>query len=93
MAHDVTLELTAAEALIALGPIQDRACAASQLAAISTGEEHEIADLSFKLLTRIAGMIVDALYPEDASPLYPDEDIHVDNREGDPAFNGAFNRW
>lgn len=89
---DVTLRLTAAEALIALGPIQDRAFAASQLAAISTGEEHEIADLSFQILTRIAARIVDALYPEDASP-YPDEDILDFNREGDPAFNGAFTRW
>lgn len=88
--NDLTIRLTVAEALIALGPIQDKALDASRLAAISTGEEHEIADLSSKILSRVAGLIVDALYPDDE----PAEETSYDfNREGDPAFNGAFNRW
>ena len=61
--NDITIAMDAAEALIALGAIQDKALDASRLAAISTGEEHEIADLSARLLQRVAGRITDALYP------------------------------
>lgn len=60
----IILELEVHEALTALGPIQDRALEASKLAAISSGDEHEIADLSAKLLNRIATRLVDALYAE-----------------------------
>jgi hypothetical protein len=61
---DITIAMDTAEALLALGAIQDKALDASRLAAISTGDEHEIADLSAKLLQRVATRLVDALYPE-----------------------------
>ena len=60
------IDFDVSEALIALGAIQDKALEASRLAAISTGEEHEIADLSGKILRRVATRICDALYPMDA---------------------------
>lgn len=59
----ITLELDVAEALTALGPIQDRMMEAHLLAANATGEEHEIAALSAKLLGRVHGKLTDALYP------------------------------
>jgi len=62
--NDILIPLDVAEALIALGAIQDKQLDASRLAAISTGDEHEIADLSAKILGRVATRIVDALYPE-----------------------------
>jgi hypothetical protein len=61
----LSIELEVHEALTALGAIQDKALEASRLAAISSGDEHEIADLSSKLLNRVATRIVDALYPDD----------------------------
>ena len=67
----ITLELEVGEALIALGPIQDRALEASRLAAISTGDEHEMADMTSRLLNRVATRITDALYP---TCLYMHED-------------------
>lgn len=63
---DIAIHLDVAEALIALGAIEDKALDASRLSAISTGDEHEIADLSAKLLRRCATRITDALYPMDA---------------------------
>lgn len=64
----ITLDLEVAEALLALGPIQDKALEASRLAAISTGDEHEIADLTFQILNRVATQITDALYPAEPDP-------------------------
>ena len=66
MRKDIQIEMTVAEALLALGPIQDKALESSRLAAISEGDEHEIADLSAKMLGQVATRIVDALYPEPA---------------------------
>lgn len=60
----ITLELEVHEAIVALGPIQDKALEASRLAATSTGDEHEIADLSSRILSRVATQITDALYPD-----------------------------
>ena len=59
----ITLELDVTEVLTALGPIQDRLLEAHLLAANSTGEEHEIAALSAKILSRLHGKLTDALYP------------------------------
>lgn len=59
---DILIRFDAAEALIALGAIQDKALDASRLAAISTGDEHEIADLSWKILQRLATRLTDAIY-------------------------------
>jgi len=64
---DILIPLDPAEALIALGAIQDKQLDASRLAAISTGDEHEIADLSAKILGRVASRITDALYPEEVT--------------------------
>ena len=58
------IDFDVSEALLALGAIQDKALESSRIAAISTGDEHEIADLSAKLLQRVATRITDALYPE-----------------------------
>ena len=60
------IDFDVSEALLALGAIQDKALESSRIAAISTGDEHEIADLSAKLLQRVATRITDALYPVDA---------------------------
>src|SRR6185436_18409668 len=57
------IDFDVSEALLALGAIQDKALESSRIAAISTGDEHEIADLSAKLLQRVATRITDALYP------------------------------
>lgn len=70
---DITITMDAAEALIALGAIQDKALDASKLAAISTGDEHEIADLSSRMLGRIATQIVDALYPDPRRQILAEE--------------------
>jgi hypothetical protein len=69
---DITIEMTVAEALTALGPIQDRALESSRLAANATGDEREILDLSSKMLNRVATRIVDALYPN-CGATYPHE--------------------
>lgn len=61
---DILIRFDAAEALTALGAIQDKALDASRLAAISSGDEHEIADLSAKILRRLATRLTDAIYPE-----------------------------
>ena len=53
--RDITIEMTVAEALLALGAIADRQLTSSRLAAISTGDEHEIADLSAKMLGHVPG--------------------------------------
>jgi len=60
------IDFDVAEALLALGAIQDKALDASRLAAISTGDEHEIADMTGKILQRVATRLTDALYPADA---------------------------
>lgn len=60
----ITLELEVHEAQIVLPPIQDRALEASKLAATSEGAVHEIADLSAKILNRVAVRLTDALYPD-----------------------------
>ena len=60
----LSIELEVAEALTALGAIQDKALEASRLAAISSGDEHEIAVMSARLLGRAASRITSALYPE-----------------------------
>jgi len=77
--NDILIPLDVAEALIALGAIQDKQLDASRLAAISTGDEHEIADLSAKILGRVATRIVDALYPDEVN-------IEVQRRLNDPLF-------
>ena len=64
--NDISIDLDTAEALMALGAIQDKALDASKLAATSTGDVHEIADLSAKIIQRIERRIVDALYPAEA---------------------------
>ena len=69
MHNDITISLTVLEALAILDPIQDKALTASKLAATSTGDVHEIADLSSKMLSRVATQIVDALYPEPVHPV------------------------
>ena len=61
---EITISMSPAEALTALGAIQDKALDASRLAAFSTGDEKEIADLSAKFLQRVATSIVDELYPD-----------------------------
>src|SRR6185436_20946489 len=58
------IDFDVSEALLALGAIQDKALESSRIAAISTGDEHEIADLSAKLLQRVATRLTDALYPD-----------------------------
>lgn len=57
------IEMDVAEAQLALGVISDRVLESSRLAAISEGEEHEIFDLTSKLLGKVATRITDALYP------------------------------
>ena len=66
--NDITISMDAATALITLGAVQDKALDAWKLAAISTGDEHEIADLSSKMLGRVATQIVDQLYAGDRHP-------------------------
>jgi hypothetical protein len=61
---ELTISLNVAEAQIALGAIQDKQLDASRLAAISTGDEHEIADLTAKMLSAVVVRITDALYPD-----------------------------
>lgn len=65
MTKDITISLTVLEAMAILDPIQDKALTASKLAATSTGDVHEIADLSAKMLGQVATQIVDQLYPMD----------------------------
>lgn len=60
----ITMTMEVSEALIVLGALQDKQLAASRLAAISEGEEREIADLASKILRRAAGQLIDALYPD-----------------------------
>ncbi len=60
----ITIELTPGDALLALGAVQDRATESSRLAAIATGEEHEIAMVSFQSLSRTAARLSSALYPD-----------------------------
>ena len=59
----ITIELDTHEAIIVLGRISDAALTASRLAAISTGDEHEIADLTSKILARVQTRLTDAIYP------------------------------
>lgn len=66
----IVIELDVSEALLALGPINDKAIEASKLAAISSGDEHEIALLSARLLSRVAARISDALYPDNSGQEY-----------------------
>jgi hypothetical protein len=81
----LSIELEVHEALTALGAIQDKALEASRLAAISSGDEHEIADLSSKLLSRVATRIVDALYPDEpVARVTWDYDIVWEDRDGNP---------
>jgi len=78
----ITLDLEVSEALILFGAVEDKKLEASRLAAISTGDEHEIADLSATILGRVAGMIVDALYDEPAHSA----ELEVMRRLKDPIY-------
>lgn len=60
----ITLELSAAEALMILDPIQDKALTAQVNAARHSGEAREIAELTATICGRVATSIVDQLYPE-----------------------------
>lgn len=65
----IILELEVHEALTALGPIAEKALERSRDAAVSTGDEHEIADLSARMLFRVAAKITKALYPDPDGPI------------------------
>lgn len=65
---NTNISLDHAEALIVLSAIEDKKLDLSRHAAISTGEEHEYADLSAKVLGNVARSIVDQLYPEPVHP-------------------------
>ena len=61
--NKITLELETHEAIIVLGRITDAALSASELAAKSSGEEHEILDLNARVLSRVQTRLTDAIYP------------------------------
>lgn len=65
----ITLELSAAEALMVLDPIQDKALTASRLAAETEGEIKEIHDLAARICGNVAKRIVDELYPNDLTDI------------------------
>lgn len=70
MGNRIKVEFEVHEALLAMGRLTDLALEASKLAAISTGEEHEIAKLSAKLLARASARISAALYPDNSGTEY-----------------------
>lgn len=60
----ITIDLEVAEALTALTPLQAAMLSAMKSAAETTGEEHEIAQLTARFLNRTIDKISQALYPE-----------------------------
>lgn len=78
----ISIELDVHEAILALGPIQDRALESSRLAAIATGDEREIADLSAQILNRVATRITDALYPDQCRWMDNEECLNPIERDG-----------
>lgn len=59
----IWIPLEVSEALLVQGAVADRALEASKLAAESDGDVHEIADVTSRILGRVATRITDALYP------------------------------